>query len=69
MRFLSANGFLPVCDCKSTQILQYGKNIFLNPNSNPQIYMEFGDSIRQIYIQFSDLQLKIVHFSMLILLV
>ena len=31
MRFLSANGFLPVCDCKDTQIPQHGKIFFLNP--------------------------------------
>ena len=31
MRFLSANGFLPVCDCKNTQFPQHGKIYFLNP--------------------------------------
>ena len=28
MRFLSANGFLPVCNCKSTHFFKYGKKYF-----------------------------------------
>lgn len=31
MRFLSANGFLPVCGCKITTIISHGKIFFINP--------------------------------------